>query len=55
MSKAQAVRRIGILGGTDLESLVQGLNQIGMKPSGIIAILQSIKTAGALHAELVVQ
>ncbi|MHC1551707.1 flagellar basal body P-ring protein FlgI [Phyllobacterium sp. K27] len=47
--------KIGLLGGTDLESLVKGLNQIGVKPQGIIAILQGIKTAGALHAELVVQ
>ena len=33
----------------------RGLNQIGLKPTGIIAILQAIKTAGALQAELVVQ
>jgi len=47
--------KIAIVGGTDLDSLVKGLNQIGVKPGGIIAILQAIKTAGALHAELVVQ
>ncbi|RCL03177.1 MAG: flagellar P-ring protein precursor FlgI [Candidatus Tokpelaia sp. JSC189] len=46
---------IAIVGGTDLDNLIKGLNQIGVKPSGIIAILQAIKTAGALHAELVVQ
>jgi len=46
---------IAIVGGTDLDNLVKGLNQIGVKPGGIIAILQAIKTAGALHAELVVQ
>lgn len=46
---------IAIVGGTDLDNLIKGLNQIGIKPSGIIAILQAIKTAGALHAELVVQ
>ncbi|MBI0167591.1 flagellar basal body P-ring protein FlgI [Bartonella sp. M0280] len=46
---------IGILGGTNLDNLVKGLNQIGVKPTGIIAILQAIKTSGALHAELVVQ
>ena len=51
----QQTANIGILGGTDLESLVQGLNQIGMKPSDVIAILQSIKASGALQAELVVQ
>jgi len=47
--------KIAIVSGTDLDSLVKGLNQIGVKPSGIIAILQAIKTSGALHAELVVQ
>ena len=46
---------IAIVGATSLRQLVRGLNQIGLKPSGIIAILQAIKTAGALQAELVVQ
>jgi flagellar P-ring protein precursor FlgI len=46
---------MAILGGTNLRTLVRGLNQIGMKPSGIIAILQTIKTAGALQADLVIQ
>ena len=43
------------VGGADLETVVRGLNRIGLKPTGIIAILQAIKTAGALQAELVVQ
>jgi len=46
---------IAIVGGTNLQALVSGLNKIGLKPPGIIAILQAIKTAGALQAELVVQ
>ena len=46
---------LAVVGGTDLQTLVQGLNQIGLKPSDIIAILQAIKTAGALQAELIVQ
>ncbi|MCI0599496.1 MAG: flagellar basal body P-ring protein FlgI [Beijerinckiaceae bacterium] len=46
---------ISIVRGTTLRSLVNGLNKIGLTPSGIIAILQAIKSAGALHAELVVQ
>ena len=46
---------IAMVGGTSLRQLVRGLNQIGLKPAGIIAILQAIKTAGALQAELVVQ
>jgi flagellar P-ring protein precursor FlgI len=47
--------KIAILRGTDLQRLVRGLNQIGLKPSGIIAILQAIKAAGALQADLVIQ
>jgi len=43
------------LAGPNLETLVQGLNRIGVKPDGIIAILQGIKSAGALQADLVVQ
>jgi flagellar P-ring protein FlgI len=47
--------QVAILGGTSLRALVAGLNRIGLKPPGIIAILQAIKTAGALQADLVVQ
>ena len=47
--------RLAIIGGSDLQTLVRGLNQVGLKPTDIIAILQAVKTAGALQAELVVQ
>lgn len=47
--------RVAILDGPDLRTLVAGLNNIGVKPDGIIAILQGIKSAGALQAELVLQ
>jgi flagellar P-ring protein precursor FlgI len=47
--------RLAIINGANLHTLVRGLNQIGLKPNGIIAILQAIKTAGALQADLVVQ
>lgn len=47
--------QVAFLNGVDLQRLVRGLNQIGLKPSGIIAILQAIKTAGALQAEVIVQ
>jgi flagellar P-ring protein FlgI len=47
--------QVAILSGVDLQRLVRGLNQIGLKPSGIIAILQAIKTAGAMQAEVIVQ
>mgnify|MGYP000904832865 CR=1 FL=1 len=46
---------VAILEGPSLRSLVAGLNNIGVKPDGIIAILQGIKSAGALQAELVLQ
>ncbi len=47
--------QLAIVGGADLQMLVRGLNRIGLKPTGIIAILQAIKTAGALQADLVIQ
>ncbi|MBL8884750.1 MAG: flagellar basal body P-ring protein FlgI [Hyphomicrobium sp.] len=46
---------MGIVSGASLQALVAGLNQMGLKPTGIIAVLQAIKSAGALQAELVVQ
>ena len=51
----QASSKVAILRGADLKTLVSGLNSIGVKPDGIIAILQGIKSAGALQAELVLQ
>ena len=47
--------KLAIVGGSDLQTLVRGLNSVGLKPTDIIAILQAVKTAGALQAELVVQ
>lgn len=51
----QSGSKVAVLSGPSLERLVHGLNRIGLKPNGIIAILQAIKTAGALQAELVIQ
>lgn len=47
--------KFAIVGGNSLEKLVRGLNRIGVKPADIIAILQAIKSTGAMQAELVVQ
>jgi flagellar P-ring protein FlgI len=47
--------KIAVLDGPDLQTLVSGLNRLGVKPDGIIAILQGIKSAGALQGELVLQ
>jgi flagellar P-ring protein precursor FlgI len=38
-----------------LADLVAGLNALGVSPRDLIDILKTIKTAGALHAEFVVQ
>ena len=46
---------ISIVDGTDLHQLVNGLNMMGADATAIIAILQAMRTAGALQAELVVQ
>ena len=37
----------------DLTHLVEALNGLGVKPRDLVAILQALKTAGALQAELV--
>jgi flagellar P-ring protein precursor FlgI len=40
--------------GVSLQDLVTGLNALGVAPRDLIGILQAIKAAGALHAEIVV-
>lgn len=51
----QAGGKVAVVKGTNLHMLVAGLNRMGLKPPNIIAILQAIKSAGALQADLVVQ
>ena len=41
--------------GVSLQDLVDGLNGLGVGPRDLISILQTIKSAGALQAEIVVQ
>ena len=38
--------------GVTISDLVKALNAIGVTPRDLISILQAIKAAGALHAEL---
>jgi flagellar P-ring protein precursor FlgI len=40
--------------GVSLQELVAGLNALGVGPRDLIGILQAIKAAGALQAEIVV-
>ncbi|MEO8529661.1 MAG: flagellar basal body P-ring protein FlgI [Deltaproteobacteria bacterium] len=44
-----------VVGGPSLSDLIAGLNALGVKPRDMIDILKTIKAAGALHAELIVQ
>lgn len=55
ISAAEKTAQVAMLAGPTLKQLVKGLNQIGLKPTGVISILQAIKSAGALQADLVVQ
>ncbi len=48
-----AERRLGIVNsGVSLQELVNGLNALGVGPRDMITILQAIKAAGALQAEI---
>ncbi|MGB5259125.1 MAG: flagellar basal body P-ring protein FlgI [Gammaproteobacteria bacterium] len=40
--------------GTTLNDLVRAVNQVGAAPGDLVAILEALKVAGALHAELLV-
>ena len=40
--------------GADLDEIVRAVNQVGASPGDLVAILEALKEAGALRAELVV-
>ena len=40
--------------GVNLDEIVRAVNQVGAAPSDLVAILEALKEAGALHAELIV-
>ena len=49
----EAGRRLAVVQqGVTLQNLVNGLNALGIGPRDMISILQAIKAAGALHADL---
>jgi flagellar P-ring protein precursor FlgI len=37
-----------------LQDIVDGVNRVGATPADIVAILQALKQAGSLYAELIV-
>jgi flagellar P-ring protein precursor FlgI len=40
--------------GVSLDDVVRAVNQVGIAPGDLVAILESLKEAGALRAELIV-
>jgi flagellar P-ring protein precursor FlgI len=48
-------RSLAMVGGASLNQLVSGLNALGVTPRDLITILQAVKSAGALQAEIEVQ
>lgn len=46
---------LAMVSGASLQSLVSGLNTLGVSPRDLITILQAVKSAGALQAEIEVQ
>ncbi|MDR2431890.1 MAG: flagellar basal body P-ring protein FlgI, partial [Candidatus Margulisbacteria bacterium] len=50
--KQTSIKLVQLKEGATLSSLVKALNSVGTSPQDLIAILQALKTAGALSAEL---
>jgi len=40
--------------GVSLDEIVKAVNDVGAAPSDLVAILEALKSAGSLHAELIV-
>ena len=40
--------------GVDLNDIVRAVNQVGAAPGDLVAILEALKEAGALRAQLIV-
>jgi len=51
-AKEEKARNVVLKQGSSVEELVRALTAIGSTPRDIIAILQNLKAAGALEAEL---
>jgi flagellar P-ring protein precursor FlgI len=51
-ANADGSRMFLFAGGTSLESIVRAVNAVGAAPGDIVAILEALKQAGALRADL---
>ena len=47
--------KLALVEGVNISELVSALNALGVKPRDLISIMQSIKEAGGLHAEIIAQ
>ena len=45
---------VQVRSGTTLDDIVRAVNQVGAAPSDLMAILEALKQAGALQADLIV-
>ena len=47
--------KLALVEGVNISEVVSALNALGVKPRDLISIMQSIKEAGGLHAEIIAQ
>ena len=52
MDEEKGKQFLTVSSGASLSTLVAGLNALGVTPRDMISILQTIKSAGALQAEI---
>jgi flagellar P-ring protein FlgI len=52
--KEESTRMFEIRKATTLEDIVRAVNQVGAAPGDLMAIIEALKEAGALNAELIV-
>jgi flagellar P-ring protein precursor FlgI len=52
--REQSARLVALEEGSTLDAVVRALNALGATPRDIIAIMQALKAAGALRAEIVI-
>ncbi|MDE2220479.1 MAG: flagellar basal body P-ring protein FlgI [Gammaproteobacteria bacterium] len=54
ISQPADVRMFLFNAGVDLDEIVRAVNQVGAAPGDLVAILEALQQAGALHAQLIV-
>ncbi len=54
MCSEGTAKLVSLEAGATLDSVASALNALGATPRDIIAIMQALKAAGALHAEIVI-